>query len=73
MAQNEDALELWAAVRTQWRAGSMGVIGLDYRVLYLEAERLEINLSNCMMKKIKVLEKSVLESMAESSKKRGSK
>lgn len=59
--QNEDAWELWLAVKTQWRGGGMGLIGLDYNVVYKEAARLEIELTPCIMKKIQALEKHVLE------------
>ncbi len=56
MPENEEAWELWLEVRTQWRTAGFGVIGLDYTAVYREAERLEIDLSPCMMKKIKALE-----------------
>jgi hypothetical protein len=73
MAENDEPLELWMAVQTQWRAGAMGVIGLDYRVLYLEAARLEIELSNCLMNKIRALERSTLESMVKLQERSGPK
>ena len=52
-----------AAVRTQWRGSGYGIIGLDYNVLYAEAERLEIDLSPCMMAKIQALETMELQRM----------
>ncbi|WP_369688322.1 DUF1799 domain-containing protein [Desulfatitalea tepidiphila] len=61
LPENQDALELWLAVQTQWRAGPMGVIGLDYNVLYQEAIRLGIDLSPGVMKKIRTLEAATLE------------
>ena len=63
MKQNADAWELWLEVQTQWRAGGMGIIGLDYNALYAEAGRLDIDLSIAMMRKIKCLERIVLEGM----------
>jgi len=43
----------------------MGVIGLDYPAVYIEAERLGIDVSNGLMMKIKRLERMVLDKMAE--------
>lgn len=63
MPENFEAWELWLEVQTQWRAGGMGVIGLDYHAVYTEAERIGIVLSVCTMKKIKCLERVVLEGM----------
>jgi len=51
-------------VQTQWRAGGLGVVGLDYTAVYAEAARLEIECSVCTMRKIKVLEREVLRDMA---------
>ena len=62
MPENEDAFRLWIECITQWRAGAAGIIGIDYAVIYLESERLEIDLSPCLMKKIKHLERKVLRS-----------
>jgi len=60
MDENIDAWDLWIEIRTQWRSAGMGIVGLDYRTVYAEAERLGIDLSVCTMKKIKALEASVL-------------
>lgn len=60
MEANTDALELWMAVRTQWRASGFGPIGLDYNVLYVEADRRQIDLSPGMMAKIQTLEANTL-------------
>ncbi len=56
MPVNEEALELWLAVRTQWRAGGLGVVGIDYLAVQQEADRLEIDLNRCLMRKIQALE-----------------
>ena len=53
---NEEALELWLASRTQWRAGGVGVVGIDYLAVQQEAERLEIDLNRCLMRKVQALE-----------------
>ena len=61
MDENAEAWELWLEIQTQWRAGPAGILGLDYNILYMEAKRLEIDLSNCMMAKIKALELATLD------------
>ena len=60
LTENAEVWELWIEVQTQWRAGGIGVIGLDYHAVYAEAARLEIELSPCVMKKIKALESFTL-------------
>ncbi len=44
------------AVRTQWRGAAFSVIGLDYNTVYAEADRMEIDLTPCLMNKIRVVE-----------------
>ena len=56
MEENKDAWELWIEIQTQWRVSGMGIVGLDYNLIYAEAERLGIDLSVCTMCKIKALE-----------------
>ena len=58
---NEDAWALWLAVRTQWRGGGMGVIGLDYAEVRWWASELEVDLSPAMWRKIRALEAHELE------------
>lgn len=53
---NRDALDLWRAVRTQWRASGFGLIGLDYPAVRQEAEEMGIDFSVCNKGKIKALE-----------------
>lgn len=48
------------AVKTQWRAGFGGLIGLDYKAVQQEADRIEIELGVCAMGKIRALESWVL-------------
>jgi len=64
MAENAEVWELWLSVNTQWRAGGMGIVGLDYPAVWAMAERLEIEVSNCVMGKIRALEHYVLGEMA---------
>lgn len=61
MPENNEALELWLAVRTQWRGGGMGVIGLDYAEVRQWAMDLDIDLSPAVWGKIKALEAFELE------------
>lgn len=61
MPENIDAMELWDDVNTQWRAGGMGIVGLDYGELRRRAKELDIDLSPGMWRKIKMLERKVLE------------
>ena len=49
-------LTLWLAVRTQWRAGGVGLVGLDYIAVQHEADRLGIDLLPPAMDKIRALE-----------------
>lgn len=60
LPENEDAFFLFKEIKTQWRAAGFGLIGLDYNVLYQEGERLGVDLSPCVMKKIKACEAAVL-------------
>ena len=56
MTENTEAMQLWLSVRTQWRAGGMGVIGLDYAEVRRWARDLDIILSPGMWSKIRCLE-----------------
>jgi len=53
-------MELWLAVCTQWRAGGMGPVGLDYSEVRIWAAELEIDLSPGMWAKIRALERYVI-------------
>lgn len=70
MAENAEAWELWLAVNTQWRAGGLGIVGLDYPAVWAMAARLEIEVGNCLMRKIQGLEREVLAQMSDEAKKR---
>jgi hypothetical protein len=50
-------------VATQWRSSGFSILGLDYPCLYQEAGRLGIELTTRTMRKIKALEKNVLEAI----------
>ena len=43
----------------------MGIIGLDYHAVYVEAARIGVDLSVCTMRKIKCLEWTALKMMNE--------
>jgi hypothetical protein len=64
MPENADAWELWRAVCTQWRAGGMGIIGLDYGVAMEMADRMGIEWSPAVMIKIQALERATLKGAA---------
>ncbi len=57
MPENEEAFGLWLSVRTQWRAGGMGVIGLDYAEVRFWADYMGIDLSGSVWNKIQALER----------------
>jgi len=61
MPENVEAFELWEETNTQWRAGGMGIIGLDYGEVRIWARELDIDLSQCMWRKIKTLEAKALD------------
>lgn len=54
-------MQLWLSVRSQWRAGGMGAVGLDYAEVRRWAQDLDIDLSAGLWSKIKALESSQLE------------
>lgn len=57
---NIDAWNLWQAVETQWNLvagmGGGALIGLNYPAMYQVAGSLEIEISACLLAKIKCLE-----------------
>lgn len=66
--ENEEAFELWLSVRTQWRASGFGLVGLVYSEVRAAARRLDIDLSPCTDRKIRVLEAETLAMQAEAKK-----
>lgn len=56
MPENNEALQLWGAVLTQWRGAGMGVIGLDYGEVRWWARELGILLSPGLWSKVRALE-----------------
>jgi hypothetical protein len=60
MPENEDAMDLWLTVQTQWRAGGMGIVGLDYAEVRVWAEELGIAMTPAMWGKIRKLERQTL-------------
>jgi hypothetical protein len=44
--ENEQAYFLFASLQTQWRAGAMGLIGLDYNTLFHKLDRMGLSASD---------------------------
>jgi hypothetical protein len=64
LAENYDVFELYDCIKTQWRSGGFGRIGLDYSEVRFWANELDIDLSPCMWKKIRILESLAVKSSA---------
>lgn len=64
MPGNADAYELWRAVQTQWRAGGMGVIGVDYAEVRRWARDFGIDMTPAVWRKIIALEGATLKRVA---------
>lgn len=64
MPENEDAFLVWQEIRTQWRAGPMGILGLDYAEARQAARELEIEWSIGLKRKIQALEGHTLRQTA---------
>jgi len=60
MSENLEALELWQDVSTQWRGAGMGIVGLDYREVRTRAKELDVDLSECVWRKVRMLERMEL-------------
>lgn len=60
MPENEAALSLWLAVQTQWRAGGMGIVGLDYGEVRRWARDMGVVMTAAVWGKIRALERHVL-------------
>lgn len=41
--ENWDSFQLLADIQTQWRGAGMGIIGLDYNVVYHKLDRLNLS------------------------------
>ena len=61
MPGNSIVWRLWLLVKTQWRAGGMGAIGLDYPAVKMIAKIYKIKLNIRIMNKIRLLESKQLE------------
>ena len=40
---NQAAVELFISISTQWRTGPSGMTGLDYNVLFVRLDRMQLN------------------------------
>lgn len=57
LEENEEVVELFEEVQNQLRVVAMGtIIGIDYNILYIEANRMGVDISPCVKEKIKILE-----------------
>lgn len=56
--ENQAAVELFISISTQWRTGPQGVTGLDYNVLFVRLDRLQLNpeLHEQLFQDVRVLE-----------------
>lgn len=61
--ENWPAFSVFVRVRTQWRTGPRGVIGLDYGVIYRELDRMHLGPDRYdqLMDDLRVLEAAALE------------
>ena len=65
---NLDVWQVWQDVQTQWRAGAMGIIGLDYAEVRQAFDELGIDYTRRNKLKIMIMERAFLESVKSSSK-----
>jgi hypothetical protein len=56
MPENEESWDLWHTAQAQWRAGGLGVIGLDYGCLIQLAQLMNIEWTPGLLRKIQALE-----------------
>lgn len=63
--ENEQPINLFGRIATQWRTGPGGPIGLDYTVVYREIDRLKLGAEaeEEMMAAIRVIEIAALRAM----------
>jgi hypothetical protein len=52
---------LWSHICTQWRAGGMGVVGLDYPAVKMVCDAIGIDFDMFLLRKIKIAESIELE------------
>jgi hypothetical protein len=62
---NARAVDVFVAMSTQWRIGAVGAVGLDYNVLPLVLQMLDIPTSerNDLFESLRVMEESALTTM----------
>lgn len=63
--ENYAAWELWIGVKTQWRMGMSGAVGLDYTALSFVAKTLDVEVLPSVLHKIRTLEAYMLKKMHE--------
>ncbi len=60
MENNFDAWAVWGEIQTQFRAGPMGILGLDYSEMRQAIRDFGLTRTRSLEKKIKALEKEKL-------------
>lgn len=65
MDENAEAVEVWAEIQTQWRAGPAGIIGMDYAEARAAADEIGVEWGICLKRKIQALERTELSRVAD--------
>lgn len=60
-----EAMEVWAEVQTQWRAGPAGIIGLDYAEARSAADEIGVEWCICLKRKLQAMERWELTRVAD--------
>jgi len=60
MSENQEAWQIWNEIKTQWRAGPAGVIGIDYRMINRACHETGIFFTRALKLKIMACESEVL-------------
>lgn len=63
--ENVQAVALFSRLSSQWRAGALGVVGLDYNVLFHEMDRMDLERDEYdrLFEDIRTMEAAALEEM----------
>ena len=60
LPENAEAVEVFLMVSTQWRSGGMGIIGLDYKVVFDLFDMMGVTERLETLQKIRIIEGYVL-------------
>lgn len=69
--ESQAALALFSSLSTQWRVGAAGAIGLDYKILFHELDRMNLSPKQHenLFEDVRVMEFEALKIFQESAKK----